>query len=257
MSGPYGWTYWALILCNVADRRSCCGSARVRAHRPGCSSLIAIVVNIGMWLERFVIVVTSLHRDFLPSSWGMYYGRRSGTGRLYVGTIGLFLALLFLFIRFLPMISIFEMRHAGAARPGRRRERTEAPLSGAAPWPPAALFGLHGRVRRRQQRLLAAARAATRDGLHAASTPTRRYPIEEVWRTRSGSTDRLPLIVLLRRHRSARCAGFGLQYWASVIDYPLNVGGRPLNSWPSFIPVTFETHDPVRRAHGACSACSR
>ena len=62
-----------------------------------------------MWLERFVIVVTSLHRDFLPSSWDMYYPTWVDWGMLF-GSIGLFLALLFLFIRFLPMISIFEMR---------------------------------------------------------------------------------------------------------------------------------------------------
>jgi molybdopterin-containing oxidoreductase family membrane subunit len=62
-----------------------------------------------MWLERYVIIVTSLHRDFLPSSWGMY----SGTiwdWSTYIGTIGLFLTLMFLFIRVLPMISIFEVR---------------------------------------------------------------------------------------------------------------------------------------------------
>ena len=62
-----------------------------------------------MWLERFVIVVTSLHRDFLPSSWGMYSGTKFDW-MFYIGTIGLFLSLVFLFIRFLPVISIFEMR---------------------------------------------------------------------------------------------------------------------------------------------------
>ncbi len=71
--------------------------------------VIALVVNIGMWLERFVIVVTSLHRDFLPSSWGMYYPT-IWDWMTFIGTIGLFLVLLFLFLRFLPMISIFEMR---------------------------------------------------------------------------------------------------------------------------------------------------
>ena len=78
-------------------------------QRPWAIFIVAMFVNVGMWLERFVIVVTSLHRDFLPSSWGMY----SGTiwdWALFVGTIGLFFALLFLFLRFLPMISIFEMR---------------------------------------------------------------------------------------------------------------------------------------------------
>jgi Ni/Fe-hydrogenase subunit HybB-like protein len=68
-----------------------------------------MVVNVGMWLERFVIVVTSLHRDFLPSSWGMYTPT-FWDWATFAGTIGLFLMLVFLFIRFLPMISIFEMR---------------------------------------------------------------------------------------------------------------------------------------------------
>jgi len=71
--------------------------------------LVAMVVNVGMWLERFVIVVTSLHRDFLPSSWGMYYPT-IWDWMTFIGTIGLFIFLFFLFVRFLPMISIFEMR---------------------------------------------------------------------------------------------------------------------------------------------------
>ena len=71
--------------------------------------MVSLIVNVGMWLERFVIVVTSLHRDFLPSSWGMYHPTR-WDWMTYIGTFGLFLSLLFLFIRFLPMISIFEMR---------------------------------------------------------------------------------------------------------------------------------------------------
>jgi molybdopterin-containing oxidoreductase family membrane subunit len=71
--------------------------------------VVAIIVNIGMWLERFIIIATSLHRDFLPSSWGMFHPTKWDI-MTFVGTIGLFLALLFLFVRFLPMISIFEMR---------------------------------------------------------------------------------------------------------------------------------------------------
>ena len=71
--------------------------------------VISLIVNVGMWLERFVIIVTSLHRDFLPSSWGMYTPT-FWDWSTFIGTIGLFLTLLFLFLRFLPMISIFEMR---------------------------------------------------------------------------------------------------------------------------------------------------
>ena len=105
--GPYATFYWALIVCNVLVPQAL-WFQRVRAN-VGLLFCISIVVNIGMWLERFIIVVTSLHRDFLPSSWDMYYP----TGfdwAMYVGSIGLFFSLLFLFLRFLPMISIFEMR---------------------------------------------------------------------------------------------------------------------------------------------------
>ena len=71
--------------------------------------LISGVVLVGMWLERFIIVVVSLHRDFLTSSWGMYYPTR-WDWMTFIGTIGMFLAAMFLFVRVLPMISIFEMR---------------------------------------------------------------------------------------------------------------------------------------------------
>jgi molybdopterin-containing oxidoreductase family membrane subunit len=71
--------------------------------------ILSIIVNIGMWLERFVIVVTSLHRDFLPSSWGMYYPTIWDVAT-FLGTIGVFLSLMYLFIRLLPMISMFEIR---------------------------------------------------------------------------------------------------------------------------------------------------
>jgi molybdopterin-containing oxidoreductase family membrane subunit len=70
---------------------------------------VAMFVNVGMWLERFVIIVTSLHRDFLPSSWGMYHPT-FWDWSTFIGTIGLFFTLFFLFVRFMPVISIFEMR---------------------------------------------------------------------------------------------------------------------------------------------------
>jgi len=107
MAGPYAPIYWLLILCNIVIPQSL-WSARVRKSVPALFC-VAMVVNVGMWLERFVIVVISLHRDFLPSSWGTYIPSRWDWAT-YVGTIGLFLTLFYLFIRFLPMISIFEMR---------------------------------------------------------------------------------------------------------------------------------------------------
>ncbi|GIW89269.1 MAG: polysulfide reductase NrfD [Isosphaeraceae bacterium] len=106
-TGPYAHTWWLLLLCN-------CTIVQLfwfryfRTH-PIWLWVISIVINIGMWLERYVIVVTSLHADFLPSSWGMYHGT-IWDYMTYYGSIGLFLTLLFLFIRVLPVISITEMR---------------------------------------------------------------------------------------------------------------------------------------------------
>jgi Ni/Fe-hydrogenase subunit HybB-like protein len=107
MTGPYAGAYWILILCNIVTPQFL-WFRKVRS-KVGALFAIAMVVNVGMWLERFVIVVTSLHRDFLPSSWGMYYPTRWDI-MTFLGTIGLFITLLFLFLRFLPLISIYEMR---------------------------------------------------------------------------------------------------------------------------------------------------
>jgi Ni/Fe-hydrogenase subunit HybB-like protein len=107
MAGPYRAVYWALIACNIAVPQLL-WMRRVRTSVPALFA-IALVVNVGMWLERFVIVVVSLHRDFLPSAWGMYYPT-VWDWATFLGSIGLFLTMLFLFVRFLPLISIFEMR---------------------------------------------------------------------------------------------------------------------------------------------------
>jgi molybdopterin-containing oxidoreductase family membrane subunit len=107
MTGPYAWSYRALIFCNVIVINTL-WVKRLRTNVPYLFG-VALVVSVGMWLERFVIIVTSLHRDFLPSSWGMYRGTIFDWSA-FLGTIGLFLTLFFLFIRFLPAISIFEMR---------------------------------------------------------------------------------------------------------------------------------------------------
>ncbi len=104
--GPYAPAFWALMLCNIVTPQLL-WSKRVRSA-PRLLFFIALVINVGMWLERYVIVM-SLHRDFLSSSWGIYQPT-FWDWTMFLGTIGLFLTLLLLFIRFLPVISIFEMR---------------------------------------------------------------------------------------------------------------------------------------------------
>ncbi len=105
--GPYGWVFWGLMLCNVIVPQAL-WSARIRRN-PLTLFIVAFFINVGMWVERFVIVITSLHRDFTPSAWGMFFPTVWDWAVLF-GSVGLFLTLLFLFVRFLPMISISESR---------------------------------------------------------------------------------------------------------------------------------------------------
>ena len=108
MHGPYGPFYWALIVCNIVVPQL----LWFRHFRTNMFWLFFIsqFINVGMWLERFIIVVTSLHRDFMPSSWDMFHPTIWDIA-IYVGTIGLFIVLFFLFVRGLPMISIHEIRN--------------------------------------------------------------------------------------------------------------------------------------------------
>jgi Ni/Fe-hydrogenase subunit HybB-like protein len=107
VQGPYAHLYWALWICNGLSIQVL-WSQRARRN----TTILFIVcqfVSVGMWLERFVIIPMSIHRDFIPSSWGMYYPSFTDW-TMFLGTMGLFTFLMFLFIRGLPMISMFEMR---------------------------------------------------------------------------------------------------------------------------------------------------
>jgi molybdopterin-containing oxidoreductase family membrane subunit len=107
MFGPYGWSYWLLIFINGGlVQLLWLKSVRLNTK---LLFVLSLIFNVGMWFERFVIVVTSLARDFLPSSWGNYYPT-FWDYLTYFGTIGLFVTMFFLFIKFVPMISMFEVR---------------------------------------------------------------------------------------------------------------------------------------------------
>jgi Ni/Fe-hydrogenase subunit HybB-like protein len=105
--GPYSPIYWFLIFCNGIVPQLL-WSKKIRVS-PVPLFAICMFVNVGMWLERFIIVITSLHRDYIPSSWGMY-APTVWDWMTFMGTIGLFLTLFYVFVRLLPMISIFEIR---------------------------------------------------------------------------------------------------------------------------------------------------
>jgi molybdopterin-containing oxidoreductase family membrane subunit len=105
--GPYSWAYWAMISCNVLSPQLFW--FKFCRTNPFVIFFVINCVNAGMWFERFVIIVTSLHRDFLPSSWG-YFKPTHVDILTFVGTLGLFVFLFLLFIRVLPMIAVFEVK---------------------------------------------------------------------------------------------------------------------------------------------------
>ncbi|MEX0662303.1 MAG: NrfD/PsrC family molybdoenzyme membrane anchor subunit [Balneolaceae bacterium] len=106
-AGPYAWAYWIMITCNVLSPQFF-WSKKLRRNVT-FTFIISIVVNIGMWFERFVITVTSLSTDYLPSSWG-YYSPTMWDVLTYIGTFGLFFTFFLLFLRFLPMVAVAELK---------------------------------------------------------------------------------------------------------------------------------------------------
>jgi Ni/Fe-hydrogenase subunit HybB-like protein len=106
-TGPYAWCFYLMVLCNVITPQLL-WLKKLRTSILGLF-VISILVNIGMWFERFVIIVVGLHRAFLPSGWGMFYPTIFDIGVL-VGALGLFFTCFLLFIRFLPMIAMWEIK---------------------------------------------------------------------------------------------------------------------------------------------------
>ena len=105
--GPYAWAYWAMFACNALVPQLF-WFKRARRSVPVIFAL-SILINVGMWFERFVIIVTSLHRDFLPSSWAMYWPTLTEWG-LFLGSFGIFFTLFLLFLRVFPVISVNEIK---------------------------------------------------------------------------------------------------------------------------------------------------
>src|SRR5215470_16399061 len=124
MFGPYWMVFWSVMLCNVAVPQLL-WSRRVR-RSPRALFLVSLAINAGMWIERYMIVVTSLSRDFMPSAWGQY-AATVWDYAVFTGTIGFFVALMFLFVRFLPAISISEMRTLLPQAEVKEEEEEEAP----------------------------------------------------------------------------------------------------------------------------------
>ncbi len=109
LAGPYGWSYWIMMTCNVVSPQLF-WFKKLRRNIE-FTFIMSVVVNVGMWFERFVIIVTSIFRDYLPSSWSLYYRPSIFEIGFYLGTFGLFFTCYFLFSKYFPVIAIWEIKH--------------------------------------------------------------------------------------------------------------------------------------------------
>lgn len=237
-AGPYAVAFWVTLVCNFGIGQLL-WLRRVRTNLV-VFFVISLLINLGMWLERFVIVVVSLHRDYLPSAWDVYWPTL-WDWTVLIGSLGFFTLLMLLFARFIPALSIYELRETLT------REQPPAPVPPAAVQAEVAIeipahddpavYGVAAEFATPQQ-FLDAATAVRRLGLTQVETFTP-MPVHGLRHALQWPATRLAAAVLIGGFASAAGAYF-LQWYAAVVSYPIQVGGRPLHSWPSFIPLTFE-----------------
>jgi len=201
--------------------------------------VVSILVNVGMWFERFVIIVTSLHHDFLPSSWG-YFRPTIWDVACLVGGFGLFFTLFCVFVRFVPMVAAAEVKtvlpeaspHHHGARAAARTEPAALP-----PTPPGGGDSLLGEFE--SPAALYRACERVRDAGYAlwdAHTP---FPVHGLDRAMGLGRSPVPWIALVLALGGA-VGGFALQTWVHSIEYPLVISGKPFFAWQAYVPVTFE-----------------
>lgn len=223
-------TFWTTVLCNVVIAQLL-WFKRVRT-RPIPLLLVSLVVNVGMWLERYDIVVTSLERDYLPSAWRPYMPTLLDWG-LFIGTIGLFTLLFLLFIRLLPICPVYEVKelaheHGEIAPPTKRAQRSWSIAPGRRF---IAEFDEPGAF-------ISAAQSLCANGCRDLRTfsPMPLHGLRDV----SRKPPRWLPAAFLIGGVSGGMLGYAMQYISAVHDYPWIVGSKPLHSWPSFIPIVYE-----------------
>lgn len=228
LGGHGAAVFWTTVACNVVVAQSLWFKA-IRL-RPARLFLVTLVINVGMWLERFDIVVTSLERDYLPSSWRPYVPTLFDWG-LLAGTLGLFAFLFLLFVRLLPISAVYEISELA-------HEEGRLDSSALESAPPA----LHGRgafvAEFDAPNRCESAVGALRSGGY---TRLRVYSPMPLRRLGDLGASRRPLAgAFLAGGIVGGLGGYLLQVYSAAYDYPWLVGGKPLHAWPSFIPITYE-----------------
>jgi len=242
--GAYAWVFWCTILFNVLSIQLL-WFRKTRAS-PAALMTISLGVLAGMWLERFMLIVTPLYEDFTPSAWGMYYPTAWDFAFL-AGSIGLFLVLYLVFVRLLPVVSMFELRKLLH----QLRERKDSASRSSSSDVPGRAARSHFKLPDSMASCGVLAEFDSADALRHAVGSVRRqmpqaqleayspFPVEGLADSLGTYRDRIAPWMLL----GAAAGGLGtlaLECYAAGWNYPLNVGGRPPVSWPAFLPPAIE-----------------
>lgn len=244
-TGVYAPLYWIVVGCAVLIPQAM-WFKQIRSNLL-LVWFLAVLANVGMWFERFIIVITGLHRNHLSSMWGVYQ-QTFWDYAVDFGMIGFFVFLLILFVRLFPSASMFEIKELLHRRLKRKDGSELRKTVKQLPRPvrvghaePAHdigdIYGLTAEFNTPED-LLHAARDVHAAGYRKVDAYTP-FPVDGLSDALDLKDHRIPLIVLLGAIAGG-CGAFVMMSYSAVFDYPLNVGGRPLFSWPAFIPITFE-----------------
>jgi Ni/Fe-hydrogenase subunit HybB-like protein len=244
MVGPYGWCYWTMTACNVLIPQLL-WFRRVRTT-PWMMFVLSVFVNLGMWFERFVIVTTSQHRDFLPSSWRMFYPTWVDYLQL-LGGFGLFATLFLVFVRFLPVIAVSEVKacmpqadphHRPGNHGGRREPPASAPVSSFVGGGDGSTYGVLARFEG-PGGLLAAVGRLREAGYRRLDTFSP-FPVHGMGAALGLRRSWVSAFTL-----AGGLVGLGFAQWVqwsqSAVAYPLITDGKPYNSAEAFVPISYET----------------
>lgn len=233
--GSFRVLHYTILFCN-AILPNALWFKKVRRNIPVLFG-ISLAIVFSMWLERYEIVTVALRRNFLPSAWGSFQPTFWDYSTLF-GTVGFFVMMLFLLIRLVPPITVFEMREElHEEKPEQAIIPQEGPVQPALHYYGDRILGAIVAFESPDRLLheIGRAREAGFTRLRAF-TP---YPVK-------GMSEALGIQDVSMRWAmfiGAFCGaagGYMLQFYINVMDFPLNVGGRPLHSWPAFVPVTYE-----------------
>ncbi len=243
LRGPVADLWWTAFTINSLLSQALWVPAVRRS--PLALWLIALCIDVGVWLDHFVDIVTSLEQGFMPSAWGFFYPTRWDWLTL-LGALGFFWFLLSVTLRFVPMLPLHELRELLRARGRLVPSPADVPrppptLAVALDEPPLLDEELFGVVAEfdDHERLLAAARAAREAGWEHLQTYTP-YPIDGLVEALGLRRTLMPALVFFGAVSGAGAVYF-MQWYASAVSYPWVIAGRPFNSWPSYAIPTFES----------------